>query len=81
MRNFRSISIKEKILIVSQVIVGEKIQPLAKKYKVSRPSIYLWRKKKALDALEKPLKPEKKRRIILFLIPTILKDKKELIQH
>jgi len=59
MKNFRSLFIKEKILIVSQVIVGEKIQPLAKKYKVSRPSVYLWRKR-ALDALEKALKPEKR---------------------
>jgi Mor family transcriptional regulator len=67
MKNFRSIFIKEKILIACQVIVGEKIQPLAKKYKVSRPSIYLWRKR----ALEK----------LFFLMPTILKDKEELIQH
>jgi len=61
MKNFRPISIKEKILIVSQIIVGEKIQPLAKKYKVSRPSIYLWRKR----ALEK-----------LSFFNAYLKDKK-----
>jgi len=42
MKNFRPIFIKEKILIACQVIVGEKIQPLAKKYKVSRPSVYAW---------------------------------------
>lgn len=59
MRNFRFISIKEKILIVSQVIAGEKIQPIAKKYKVSRPSIYLWRKR-ALGSLEEALKPDKR---------------------
>jgi len=49
MKNFGSIFIKEKILIACQVIVGEKIKPLAKKYKVSRPSVYIWRKR----ALEK----------------------------
>ncbi|MEA1964156.1 MAG: helix-turn-helix domain-containing protein [Candidatus Aerophobetes bacterium] len=59
MRNFRFISIKEKILIISQVIVGEKIQPIAKKYKVSRPSIYVWRKR-ALGSLEQALKPDKR---------------------
>jgi len=55
MRNFGSISIKEKILIVSKVITGEKIQPVAKKHGVSRPSIYAWTKK-ALDTLEQTLK-------------------------
>lgn len=59
MRNSSSISIKEKILIVCQVIAGEKIQPIAKKYKVSRPSIYLWRKR-ALGSLEEALKPDKR---------------------
>jgi len=59
MRNFRSISIKEKILIVCQVIAGEKIQSIAKKYGISRPSIYAWTEK-ALDALEQVLKPGKR---------------------
>lgn len=59
MRNVKSISIKEKILIISQTMVGEKIQPLAKKHKVSRPSVYLWRKR-ALDSLEEALKPDKR---------------------
>jgi len=59
MKKFRPISIKEKILIVSQVIAGEKIQPLTEKYKVSRPSVYLWRKR-ALDSLQEALKPEKR---------------------
>jgi len=59
MRNSGSISIKEKILIVCQVIAGEKIEPLAKKHKVSRPSIYAWTKK-ALDTLEQALKPGKR---------------------
>ncbi len=40
MRNFMSISIKEKILIVCQVIAGEKIQRVARKHGVSRPSVY-----------------------------------------
>ena len=44
MKNFRPIFIKEKILIACQVIVGEKIKPLAKKHKVSRPSVYAWGK-------------------------------------
>jgi len=59
MRNFGSISIKKKILIVSKVIAGEKIQPVAKKHGVSRPSIYAWTKK-ALDTLEQTLKPGKR---------------------
>jgi len=59
MRDFESISIKEKILIVCQVIVGGKIQTIAKKHKVSRPSIYAWTQK-ALDTLEQALKPGKR---------------------
>jgi len=59
MRDSRSISIKRKILIVCQVIAGEKIQTIARKHKVSRPSIYAWTQK-ALDTLEKTLKPEKR---------------------
>ena len=58
MKDFKSISIKEKILIVCQVIAGEKIQPVAKKHGVSRSSIYAWTKK-ALDTLEQTLKPGK----------------------
>jgi len=59
MRNFESISIKEKILIVCQVIAGEKIQPVARKHGVSRPSVYAWTGK-ALDTLEQALKPGKR---------------------
>jgi len=59
MRNFRSISIKEKILIVCQVIAGGKIQRVAKKHGVSRFSIYAWTKK-TLDTLEQTLKPGKR---------------------
>ena len=59
MRNFRSISIKEKILIVCQVIAGEKIQSIAKKHGISRPSVYAWTGE-ALDALEEALKPAKR---------------------
>jgi len=59
MRNFRSISIKEKVLIVCQVIAGGKIQSIARKHRVSRPSIYAWTKK-ALDTLEQTLKPGKR---------------------
>ena len=59
MRNFRSISIKEKILMVCQVIAGEKIQRVARKHGVSRPSVYAWTQK-ALDILEQALKPEKR---------------------
>jgi len=59
MRDFGSISIKEKILIVCQVIAGGKIQPLARKHKVSRPSIYAWTGK-ALDVLEQALKTGKR---------------------
>jgi len=55
MRNFRSISIKEKILIVCQVRAGEKIQSIAKKHGISRPSVYTWTGE-ALDALEQALK-------------------------
>jgi len=42
MKDFESIFIKEKILIVCQVIVGGKIQPIARKHGVSRPFIYVW---------------------------------------
>ena len=59
MRNSRSISIKENILIVCQVIAGEKIQGVAKKHGVSRPSVYAWTGK-ALDTLEQALKPAKR---------------------
>jgi len=59
MRNSRFISVKEKILIVSKVIAGQKIQPLARKHKVSRPSIYAWAQK-SLDTLEQVLKQAKR---------------------
>lgn len=59
MRGYKFISIKEKILIVSQVIVGEKIKLVADKYRVSRPSVYNWTQR-ALGALEKALKLEKR---------------------
>jgi len=59
MKNSRSVSIKEKILIVCQVIAGEKIQRVARRHRVSRPSIYIWTQK-ALDTLEETLKPEKR---------------------
>jgi len=59
MRDSGFISIKEKIFIVSQVIAGQKIQPLARKHKVSRPSIYAWTRK-ALDTLGQALKPGKR---------------------
>ena len=59
MRDSGSISIKGKILIVCQVIAGEKIQSVARKHEVSRPSIYAWTQK-ALDTLEQALKPEKR---------------------
>ncbi len=59
MKNFGSISIKEKILIVCQVIAGEKIQRVARRHKVSRPSVYAWTQK-ASDILEQALKPGKR---------------------
>jgi len=59
MRDFGSISIKEKILIVCQVIAGEKIERVARKHGVSRPSVYAWTQK-ALDILEQALKPGKR---------------------
>jgi len=59
MRNSSSIPIKEKILVVCQVIAGEKIQPLARKHGVSRPSIYTWAQK-SLDTLEQALKQGKR---------------------
>jgi len=55
MKNFGSISIKEKILIVCQVIAGERIQRVARRHKVSRPSVYAWTQK-ASDILEQALK-------------------------
>lgn len=59
MRNSSFISIKEKILVVCQVIAGEKIQGVAGKHRVSRPSVYAWTGK-ALDTLEQALKPAKR---------------------
>ena len=59
MRGYRYVSIKEKVIIVSEVIAGEKIQLVADKHKVSRPSVYAW-SQRALDTLEKALKPDKR---------------------
>ena len=59
MRDSGSISIKEKVLIVCQVIAGEKIHGVARKHGVSRPSVYAWTGK-ALDTLEQTLKPGKR---------------------
>jgi len=59
MKDLGSISIKEKILIVCEVIAGEKIQRVARRHGESRPSIYTWTQK-ALDTLEQVLKPEKR---------------------
>ena len=59
MRNLRPVSIKEKILVVCQVIRGDKVQRVARKYGLSRPSIYAWTRK-ALDTLEQALKPAKR---------------------
>ena len=59
MSNYRLTSIKEKILIVCQVIAGGKIQSVARKHGVTRPSVYAWTKK-ALDTLEQTLKPGKR---------------------
>jgi len=56
MRDLRSISIKERVLIVCQVVAGQKIQRVARKYGVSKPSVYAWTQK-ALDTLEQTLKP------------------------
>ncbi len=55
MRGYKFISIKEKVLIVSKVIAGEKIQFVADKHRVSRPSVYTWTQI-ALGTLEKALK-------------------------
>jgi len=59
MRGYKFISIKEKVLIVSQVIAGEKIQLVADKHRVSRPSVYTWAQR-ALGALEEALRLEKR---------------------
>ena len=47
--------VKEKIVIVCQVIAGEKIQRVARRHKASRPSVYAWTQK-ASDILEQALK-------------------------
>ncbi len=59
MRNSSSISVKEKILIVCQVIGRERIQGVAGKHGVSRPSVYAWTGK-ALDTLKQVLKQRKR---------------------
>jgi len=42
MRNFGSTSIKEKILTVYQVVAWEKIPAVARKHRISKPSVYAW---------------------------------------
>jgi len=71
MRNFGSISVKEKILIVSQIIAGEKIQAVARKHGVSRPSIYAWTGEsfRYFGASTKTREEEKNNS---FLMPTVL---------
>jgi len=84
MRESGFTSIKEKIQIVSEVIAGEKIQPVARKHRVSRPSVYSWTKK-ALDALQEALKPgnrgPKLKKGILDTKDNLIEEKKEKIEE
>lgn len=59
MKGYRYVSIKEKVLIVYQVIAGEKVQLVANKHRVSRPSVYAWTQR-VLDALKEALKPDER---------------------
>jgi len=59
MKGYRYVPIKEKVLIISQIIAGGKIQLVADKHRVSRPSVYAWTQR-ALDALNEALKPDKR---------------------
>lgn len=59
MQGNRSISIKEKISIVCEVLSGKPKRAVAREYKVSRPSVHTWTRK-GLDALRVALQPEKR---------------------
>jgi transposase-like protein len=59
MNNSGPTSIKEKILIVCQVIAGENIQRVARKHGVSRPSVCAWTEE-SFKYLEQALKPAKR---------------------
>ena len=59
MKESGSVSIKEKVFVVCQVIAGGKIQAVARKHDVSRPSVYAWTQK-ALRTLERALAPGKR---------------------
>jgi len=82
MRGYKHIPIKEKVLIVCQIIAGEKIQLVANEHKVSRPSIYAWAQR-ASDALEEALKLEKRgpklRRLEFDVKDKVIKEQKEEI--
>jgi len=84
MRGYRYVSIKEKILMVSRVIAGEKIQLVADKYRVSRPSVYSWTQR-ALDVLEEALKPDKRgpklKRAKFDARDKVIKEQKEEIDR
>ena len=57
--SFKPVSIEKKIQAVSRVVVGEKVQPVARDIGVHRASIYIW-KERALSALEEALEPYKR---------------------
>jgi len=82
MRGYRYISIKEKVLIVCQVIAGEKIKLITNKHKVSRPSIYTWTQR-SLGALEEALKLKRRgpklRRPKFDAKDKVIKEQKEEI--
>jgi len=56
---FRSISVEEKIAVIYEVTKKGKIEPVARSYGVSKPSVYTWLER-SQEALRKALKPHKR---------------------
>jgi transposase-like protein len=53
---FQDIPVEVKVKAVCAIIGGEKIQLTARKYSITRPSLYTWAKR-TQQAIEKVLKP------------------------
>jgi len=57
--SFKSIPAEKKIEVVSRVVSGNKVQPVAREIGVHRSSVYVW-KERALSALGKALEAHKR---------------------
>ena len=56
---FQDIPVEAKVKAVRAIIGGEKIQPTARKYGITRPSLYAW-VERAQQAIEEALRPYKR---------------------